>query len=404
MAKMTKRFVDSLDPRDKEYVEWDGDLSGFGIRVRPTGRKSFIVWYRNETGRARKLTLGTYGQLTVAEARKMALGKLAEVAAGDDPAETKVKARGGVTVADLAERYMEQHARPKKKPLSIEGDQRFIDKVIAPKLGKRSVQDITRQDIAKLHHSLRKTPVKANRLIALMSKMFNLAEAWGLRPDGSNPCRHIQKFKEKAHTRYLSTEELSRLGAALKDAEVRGKELPVAIAAIRLLMFTGMRKAEALNLKWSQVQFDRAVIELDDSKTGEKPVYLNESALAVLADLPRVKGNPYVFPGRSQGGHLVGLHRPWNRIRTNAGLMDVRLHDLRHSFASIAAASGMGLPLIGALLGHSQPQTTNRYAHFADDPQRAAAQKIGQEIQDALNREPENGKVVELPVRAKSKG
>lgn len=253
---------------------------------------------------------------------------------------------------------------------------------------------VTRADIAKLHHDSRKTPVQANRVLALCSKMFNLAEAWGLRQDGSNPCRHVQRYKEKKRERFLSGDELARVGSSLTKAEET--ELPSAILAIRLLMFTGCRLSEILTLEWAMVDLEGGVLNLVDSKTGSKLVALPGPAIDLLLEAPRFQGNPYVIFGKKEGAHLVGLFHIWERIRADAGLEDVRLHDLRHSFASVAAAANMGLPLIGKLLGHTQAATTARYAHLSMDPLKAASEEIARRIDEAMKREPKRSKVIEL--------
>jgi len=397
-VKLTKRQIDSIKPGDREQVFWDTEVKGFGLRVRPGGSRVFVVQYRNAAGRTRKLSLGRYGRLTPAEARSLAKQRLAEVAKGEDPAEDRSFAKTSPTIRDLAERYLTEHAAVKKKPRSAAEDRRLLEKHILPALGNTKVLAVTRADVAKLHHGLRGTPYLANRVLALASKMFALAEAWGLRPQGPNPTLGIERFKERARKRYLSGEELARLGAALAKAEQDGSESPYVVAAIRLLLFTGARRGEILSLKWSEVNFSGARINLSDSKTGEKVIYLNEPALRVLAEVPRQADNPHVIVGARPGSHLVNLQKPWTRVRARAALDDVRLHDIRHSFGAVAAASGMGLPLIGSLMGHSQPATTARYAHLADDPQRAAAEKIGQKIAEALTQEPSR-KVVNLDER-----
>ena len=216
--------------------------------------------------------------------------------------------------------------------------------------------------------------------------MFNLAEKWGLRLDGTNPVRHIEKYAEGRRERFLSVEEMLRLGKALRQAE-KESENPFALAAIRLLVFTGARLGEILTLRWSQIDMKRAVAILPDSKTGQKRLYFNEPAMEVLTMLPRLEGNPYVIPGHRRASHLVNLQKPWQRLRESAGLSDVRLHDLRHSFASIAVSTGHTLPVIGKLLGHSKATTTERYAHLADDPLRAANDRIGAELAKAFGDE-----------------
>jgi integrase len=209
--------------------------------------------------------------------------------------------------------------------------------------------------------------------------MFNVAEDWGLRPENSNPCRRIKKFKETPRERFLSPDELKRLGEALADADAKG-ESPYVTAAIRLLLFTGARLNEILSLEWSHVDLKANLLRLPDSKTGAKTIALPAPAVEILSALPKQEGNPHVICGARDGAHLINLQKPWRRIRKAAGLEDVRLHDLRHSFASVAVAGGMSLPLIGSLLGHSQPATTQRYAHLADDPRRAAADAVASTI------------------------
>ena len=256
----------------------------------------------------------------------------------------------------------------------------MLDKIILPALGKRKVVDVTRADVTKLHHANRAAPYQANRVLAVLSKMFNLAERWGLRPDGSNPCRHVEKFAERKRERMLSPAELARLGGAL--AAYHGS--PYAVAAVKLLVFTGARLGEVLGLRWDWVDFERGEARLSDSKTGAKTLHLPPPALAVLTELPRVNGNSYIIVGAKPGAALVNLEKPWQAIRRLAGLDDVRLHDLRHAFASVAASSGMGLPIIGKMLGHSQPATTARYAHLASDPVKAAAAAVAGKIAAAM--------------------
>lgn len=273
----------------------------------------------------------------------------------------------------------------KRKQRTAEEYQRLIDQFVLPALGKHNVSAVTRADIARLHHSLRVTPYQANRVLAVLSKMLSLAEPWGLRADGSNPCRSVEKYRETKRERMLSADELSRLGAAL--AQWHGS--PYVAAAVRLLVLTGARLNEILTLRWSPVDFERGEVRLTDSKTGPRTLHLPAEALTVLAELPRIDGNPFVIVGERHGRHLVNLQKPWRVLRDTADLPDVRLHDLRHAYASVAASSGLGLPIIGKLLGHSQPATKHRYAHLAADPLKAAAEAIGQKIAAAMNgREP----------------
>jgi integrase len=362
---------------------WDDEIIGFGLRVYPSGRKSYVVAYR-AGGSQRFHTLGRHGELTPDQARRLAREALLQVRQGGDPSAERQAYREAPTVADLAERYMAEHARPHKKASSILNDELAWRNHILPALGRRKVADITREDIVRLHRSKAETPYGANRVLALLSNAFGIAEMWGWRPEHSNPCRHVKRFREKKRQRFLSGEELNRLAASLADVEHERTELPAAIAAIRLLLFTGCRMGEILQLRWSEVDFDRRCLFLADSKTGSKVVHLNSPALEVLAGIERIEGNPYVIRGKIAGTHLVNLQLPWGRIRRRAGLEDLRIHDLRHSFASVAAGVGLSLPMIGRLLGHTRADTTLRYAHLADDPLRQATEQIGASIEAAM--------------------
>lgn len=397
-VKLTKRAVDALKPAAKERILWDEELVGYGLRISPTGVKTYFIQYRDLPGRAgrtRRLKLGRHGELTPDQARRLAEDRLGQVRHGANPSAERKKALKAPSVAELAHRYMEQHAKPKKKPLSVRNDEQLLRLHILPALGRERVADLSREQVSAFHHSLRDIPIQANRALALLSKMMNLAEGWDLRPGGSNPCRHVEKFKERHRERFLSGEELGRLGDVLAHAEAAEQEEPVAILAIRLLLFTGARKGEILALRWEEVDFERPCLRLADSKTGEKVVPLSAPALKLLAGSPRLEDNPYVCYGARKGTHFQGLHRPWARLRKKAGLEGVRLHDLRHTFASYGASSGLGLPIIGGLLGHKQAATTQRYAHLAADPLLEAADRIAGEIQADLDGR--EGQVVAMP-------
>ena len=389
--KLTKRVVDSCEAKAKDYFVWDTELKGFGLRVWPSGKRVFVYQYRTEFRETRRPVIGPYGALTVEQARRRARDWAAIVHSGGDPGGERSKARKALSVSDLADRYMAEHAAIKKRPRSVKSDATLLRLHILPTLGPKKVESITRRDVQKLHHKMRTTPGAANRTLALLSKMFNLAERWELRPDGSNPCRHVDKYPERKLNRFLSETELSRFAEALEEAERNKIEIPSVIAAIRLLLFTGARLSEILTLRWEDVDLDAQCLRLPDSKTGPKQIYLSAPALQVLSNIERDPKNPYVIVGRKPKSHLVNLRKPWGRIRKQAGLEDVRLHDLRHSFASMAVAGGLSLPVIGALLGHTQPATTARYAHLADDPLRQAANIAGGRIAAAMtNRQQTN--------------
>lgn len=389
MAKLTKRFVESLPANPaKDYIVWDDVLAEFGVRVWPSGRKVYLVRYRTHEGVKRYKTLGQHGKVTAEQARVTAIHYFNQVRQGSDPVAEHKAIQQAPTIAELATRYLDEHAEVKKKPESIRHDAFNLRLHVLPAMGKHRVATVTRADIAELHHAMHGTPGAANRVLALLSKMFNLAEQWGWREEGTNPVRHIQRYREKRCERFLSTEELARLGEVLAEAERTRTASPSVIAAIRLLIFTGARLSEILALRWEHVDVEQACLWLPDSKTGAKVIYLSPPARDVLAGLERHDGNPYVIAGRKPGSHLVNLRKPWGRLRAKAGLPDLLLHDLRHSFASVGATLGLSLPMIGKLLGHSHAATTQRYAHLAADPVKQAMDQVGATIALALQGRP----------------
>lgn len=360
-----KITASALKTLAKGATLWDGELKGFGAR-RQGEAVTFFLKCRHR-GRQRWITIGRMGSpWSLIDARAEALRLLGEVARGGDPVAAGKTKDGDLRVSDLIELFLARHG-PKLKPNTRGQYTRACRKVLAPKLGQRLVSDDLRPAVAKLHADLQDTPALANQVLAVFSKLMSWAEDNGFRAEGDpNPCRKVGKYVEQRKERYLSPAELERLGAVLAERELTGRESPFVIAAIRLLLLTGARLQEILTLKWSYVDVGRGLLFLPDSKTGKKVVRLNPPAVAVLKDLPRVSGNPHVIVGGLDGSHLVNLQKPWRRIRQEAGLEDVRLHDLRHSFASIGAEVGGSLPMIGKLLGHSQPRTTQRYAHLED--------------------------------------
>ncbi|MDK9721941.1 MAG: site-specific integrase [Rhodospirillales bacterium] len=382
MPRLTKRLVDTANAQETDYFLWDEEIPGFGLRVFATGKKSYLIQYRKD-GRTRRVSIGRYGTITPEEARKKARELLVGVGDGQNPAEEIRQNRYAPTIAGLCERFLDEHVKGHCKPATHLEYSRLIELYIKPAIGTHKVAAITRADITRLHHDLRATPYQANRAFAALSKMFNLAEVWGLRPDGSNPCRHVKKYKETKRERYLTAEELTRLGEVLAEVERERSESASAIAAFRLLILTGCRRGEIQTLKWSYIQGNQ--LHLPDSKTGAKRVYLGPPALEVLAGVMRLENNDYVITGKLPGQYLTDLEHPWRRIRIRAKLEDVRIHDLRHSFASGALMMGESLPMIGKLLGHSQVQTTARYAHLADDPVQAAASRISRGIASLMN-------------------
>lgn len=375
MPKLTKRVIDAAEIQAAEYFIWDDELPGFGLRVLPSGRKGYIVQYRAGR-RSRRMSLGPSTVLTCEQARTRAIGIIAAARNGDDPAAERDAERKTITVKELAERFDKEHVSVRVKETTAKGYRRLIERTILPALGRHRVTEVTRADIAKLHHDLRHIPYEANRCLEVLSKMFSLAEMWGLRQDGSNPRKHIKKYAEEKRERFLSPAELKRVGDVLREMEDEGIELSSAIAAARLLILTGCRLGEIMTLQWEHVDLAGRALRLPDSKTGAKVVHLGQPAIDVLTSIKKVDKNPWVIVGTLPGARLTDLQPFWQRVRARAGLKDVRIHDLRHTFASTAVASGQGLPMIGKLLGHTQVQTTARYAHLAADPVRNAADAI----------------------------
>jgi len=385
-VKITKRAVEAQIPGSKDIILWDTELKGFGCKVTPSGRRAYFLYYRANGGTQRRPTIGVHGQITAEIARKIAREWLADIAMGGDPSRERKTLRKAPAMAEFCERFMREHADVHNKDGTRYNYDRLIERFILPTLGARKVREITRADIQALHQRHRDTPYQANRLLGLLSKMFNLAEAWGYRPDHSNPTLHVKKYKESKRERFLSPDELGRLSDVLNELERTGKEMPSVIAAIRLLIATGARMSEILTLRWDWVNLDKRRLELPDSKTGAKFIHLNGLAMEILSAIDRDPENPHVISGGKSGQHLVNLQKPWRRIRKLADLENVRIHDLRHSFASTAAGLGQDLNMIGKLLGHTQAQTTHRYAHLADDPVRDASERIGDALAEAMKK------------------
>lgn len=426
-VKLTKKAVDAAEPRDVRYCVWDAELKGFGLQVerrrvdRPDAAKSYLLRYRLPgAGRGVDkgyLRLGRHGQVTADQAREQAKIALGQIAAGIDPALERAKAREAeaarnirsMTLEDLGKLFIEEAIIPRRKPTTAKSYEAILRVHFNPHLGKRPAVELTRIEVTALHAKLRKQKTTANRVLAVVGSMYSFAARRGLVPEGFNPTRGIEKYKEQGRERYLTTDELKRLGQALTEAETIGvpwmlnpispksKHTPhntrtlvdaAAVAALRLLIFTGARLREILHLKWEYVDLGRGLLLLPDSKTGKKAIVLNEAAAGVIRALMPSEGTvarqAYVIPGEVDGQPRTDLKRPWAAITRQADLANLRIHDLRHTFASIGAGASLGLPIVGKLLGHSQPQTTARYAHLDADPLRRAANIIGDQLTAAM--------------------
>ena len=388
-TRITKTSADQLKADVKDAFIWDDKITGFGLKVTPKGRKVFIVQYRKDGrgGRTRRVTIGPFKTkdvsgrcLTVDQARKQAEKVLGALAMGEDPAEAKTIERKKGKFGDHLDQYFQNDIKDQKKPATVDQYERVIRLYVPKRLKGRKTDSISKQDIRALRDQMKSNPYGANKTLAFLSAFFNWCEGEDIRPNNSNPCKGIKKYKEKAHERFLSPDEQIKLAEALTASETSRFHNPYAVAAIRLLVFTGARKSEILTLRWEWVDFEKKTLNLPDSKTGRKTIYLNAPALEVLSNIPRMEENPYVIVGAKAGQRLVNIQKPWNRVRIDAGMPDLRLHDLRHTFASIAVMGGMSLPMVGALLGHRHAKTTQRYAHLAGDPLHAATEKIGKKM------------------------
>ncbi len=391
--RFTERTIDALSPQPgAQYVVWDRELKGFGIRVSPAGAKTFLLKYRLTSGRVRWKTLGRVGTLALDKARREAKDDIGIVARGGDPLAPKDAARDAFTVAIVAQRFLDDYVVPRKKPSTARQYRQVIEQHLVPRLGTVPIADVRAEDAVKLHDRLRATPIQANRVLAVLSKLLS----WSMtkakyRPAGPNPCHGIEKYAERRRKRYLDADEYSRLGRVLRTAAIA----PGPRTALELLLLTGARPAEIVTLQWAHVDLAGAALRLPDSKTGEKTIHLSPPALKLLQRWPRFAHSLYVFPGtghRVRGEHLHAstLTHIWADLRVAAKLEDVRLYDAcRHSFASVAVSQhGLSLAQIGEQLGHSQPATTSRYAHLHDDVAKQHATAIGTTIAAALTRRP----------------
>ena len=363
-------------PRDS--VVWDRALAGFGVRVYPSGAKVYVVQAKGPAG-AKRITLGRHGVIGANEARRRAHLVIARIRAGEDPV-PEPQQPAGITLAALAERYLREHVAVRCKPATRAQYRLAIERHIVPQLGTLPVSALGRREVAALQHGLSDRPAMANLVIATLSRMIDQALAWGVAGEMSNPCRSAPKYRTRRRERFLTDAEFRRLGRVLEGLEAEGRVSTHAAAAIRLLMLTGCRRNEILTLRWEDVRLEAHELRLRDSKTGPRTVSLSAEAVQVLATLERLPGNPWVIPGTRPGAHLSSIFEPWRRVRARAGLDDVRLHDLRHSYASRALALGESLPVIAKLLGHAQIQTTARYTHLTRDAVKDAATRVAQLI------------------------
>lgn len=374
---LTKRIIDQTAcPEKGQTFLRDRSLPGFGLRL-TKGSKVFILEKRIN-GRNRRIVIGPYGPLTVDEARKKAEKLIGRIASGEDPAEERSEKRKEAAFKDLAAAYLD-YARVHNKP-SAKNYEYTINRDLLPIWGNRKVTAISKADVSALHSRIGKDhPYAANRLLALIGRIFTLAAEWGYTPeDHPNPARGtgIVKFKEDPRDRWVTESELPRLAAAInKDPN------PFIKAALWLYLLTGCRKTELLSAKWEDIDFDRCEIRLPKTKAHRTHfIPLSEPAVRILRSLPRFENNPHVFPGRYPGRPLQGIRRPWDAVKKEAGLPDIHIHDLRRTLGSWLATSGESLNLIGKILNHSTPRVTAIYSRLAETKVKTALEDHGRRL------------------------
>ncbi len=385
ILRLTKRAVETAPVATREYTLWDQEIRGFGCKITPRGKRVYVVFYRTREGAQRRPTLGAHGTLTCEQARDAARQMIVAALNGQDPSKERRDRRHAATVNELIERYINDYAKVHKKASSVLQDIRMLRRVVGPRFGAMKVLSVTRSDVMRLHAAMKDTPYEANRMLAVISKMFNVAELWGARQEGSNPVQLIKRYKEVPRDRYLRPEELSCLGAALTALEGQAEVARPVADAIRLLAMTGCRLREITSLQWPSVDLKRGAIDLPDAKTGPRLVALGEAAIGLLARTDRNE-HPAVFQ-RPSGAPITKwmVEKAWKKLRSAAGISDIRVHDLRHTVGTYAGAAGFNAFVIRDLLGHKTLAMTSRYVGKDVAPLRNAADFVAERVSAALD-------------------
>lgn len=390
-TKITTRLVESLKAGESAS---DTHLPGYHVRCQKKAKIYFVRKYAN--GQRHFITISEHAVLGLTEkkARIKAQEIITTIHQGANPTYERAKKKNTPTINEYAEHFFNTHGK-KLKPTTLR-DYKSIHKthLMKTKIGLLKLDKLTRGDLASIHAKMHEKKRTANKVLQLLSSFYREASDSGIIPEGYNPTKGIKHYKIEARQNFLSENEIEKIGLALQQAEDDGSENPFAIAAIRLLIYTGARLNEILSLRWTWVDLERGHLNLPDSKSGRKVIHLSPPALELLSKLPKLKDNPFVIVGLKPGTHWVNLRKPWERIKQKAeiqpntapdgSIQHIRIHDIRHSYAALAASNGASLPIIGALLGHKQAATTQRYAHLANDPLKKANDEIGKRAAKAL--------------------
>jgi integrase len=377
--KLTKTTVHAATLGAKEYELRDTVVPGFLLKVTPAGRKVFMVQYRTNTGERRKPAIGRFGELTVEQARSIAQDWLADVRKGKDPSAEKAAARNASSVKDLCTKFIEDYSKPKNRPRTVESNQGYIDRHIIPRLGTLKVREVKRPDVSSLVTRMKKTPVTANRVLSCLRKMFNMAEIWGFRDDGTNPCRHIPKYPENGKTRLITDDEMARLFSYLERADVDGLEHPFLTLGIRLQFAFAARMSEITGMEWGWVDLANRRVVWPDSKTGEISKPMSEEVFVLLSNAPRLEGSPYVVPSVFKADRpmsQITYSKGWKRILERAKVPHVGTHGIRHRATTEIANSGVPVKVGMQLTAHKTVTQFMRYVHTEDEPVRAAAETV----------------------------
>jgi len=378
---LTRQEIQAAAADGRKLWLADGKVPGLGVMVLPSGVRTWYLRYREPSGKQQTHKIGRADVISPAAAREEAHKLLGAVAKGEQPTTARQRLRQAPTVAQLLERIKREHWR-RLKPGTQRNNELAWRLHLLPTFGAMKVAEVQPRHVADwFHHASLERPIRANRCLEILSKAFNLAELWGLRSQASNPCARIDANPENKRRRYLKPEEAARLGRTLAIWQ-HGTRWRFA-QLVRLLLLTGCRLREIMACRWEWIDLRGRVIHLPDSKTGARTVHLTPQAVAILEQLRAATNTDWVIAGAGDGP-MVGYRKLWLELCEQAEIQQLRIHDLRHSFASFGLASGLTLPVIGSLLGHASPQTTARYAHLIDEVAQAAAATTGAAVSLAL--------------------